>query len=304
MKYSRIASLKMTSDLPSALSMFNLSIHLLWKIKAHAKTTKPTYHCAAKRFDLTIPDVAHFLVLPEENCVVIERASDTVPFELVRNWLFGSVMAYILHYHDYLVLHGSAIQIQDKAILLSGVSGAGKSTLARAFIRRGDTFITDDIIVMKRDDKGQYGLVRGPSSMKLWDDAMAYFEHDASKAEPTYDTRNKFVVSLSGEETKAAAKTCVPVAFYELGWAGEQETPSIQSYTGTRALQTLMQNAYRPFMLELLGKMPAFFKACHELSQSICVNKLERARELSRLDDVVACIEQDIGMHAMPEKGR
>src|SRR3569623_2305082 len=60
--------------------------------------------------------------------------------------LTGVVMAVLLAFLGMPVLHGAALALDDRAIVLLGVSGLGKSTLAAALVGRGARLLTDDVV--------------------------------------------------------------------------------------------------------------------------------------------------------------
>ncbi len=128
--------------------------------------------CESERYYLHIKGVARYLVLPQQNLIVIEKEHADISFAIVATWLFGTVFAYLLQYKGYLVLHGSAIAVQDKVMIFSGESGAGKSTLASAMVDRGYHLVTDDVVVIKYNHVGQLVVVPGPAKVKLWQDAL------------------------------------------------------------------------------------------------------------------------------------
>jgi hypothetical protein len=51
-----------------------------------------------------------------------------------------------------LLLHASAVQIDDRAAMFSGPSGAGKSTIAAGLVAAGFDYLTDDVVVIEPID--------------------------------------------------------------------------------------------------------------------------------------------------------
>ena len=189
-------------------------------------------------------------------------------------------MAYLLQYQNYLVLHGSAVLINGHAVVFSGQSGAGKSTLASALLKQGYPFITDDLVVIKQNTQGQYGIIPGPTYSKLWEDALSHLDHDREHAKPVNFKTNKFSIPVP----HPCHLAFIPIAaFYELSVNANAITFTHEQLTGMQSLQTLMQNAYRYFMLKPLGKLQHFLNDCSQLAQHISVNKIIRRPDLSEL---------------------
>lgn len=51
---------------------------------------------------------------------------------------------------ERVLVHGAAVVVEDRAVLLCGQSGAGKSTLAAALCARGAQYLTDEIVAVDR----------------------------------------------------------------------------------------------------------------------------------------------------------
>ena len=282
--------------LATDLMAFGLRVQLFWQalnIPQDAQDGKLSHGCTKHQFYLNLPDVARFLIIPEENCIIIERAQAEIPFHILNNWLLGTVMAYLLQHHGYLVLHGSAMLISDNAVIFSGQSGAGKSTLAGAFTQQGYSFITDDLVVIKQNHKGQYCIVPGPAKLKLWKDAMQHFNHDITTALPVNLKTDKYALPVD----HCCSEPMIPIsAFYELNIDEEATIYNCDRLNSTQSLKTLMQNAYRHFMLKPLGKLELFFHDCSALSQQIAVHKLTRTPHFYELPDIIQQIELNQGV--------
>jgi len=100
--------------------------------------TSPTYSVVG----LTFGTVA----VSNGNLMEIYRYKDVEPSEFVP-FIIGWGFAFLFHQRGYTIFHCSAINIDGKAALVSGVSGAGKSTIALSLINRGYKYLVDDLAV-------------------------------------------------------------------------------------------------------------------------------------------------------------
>ncbi len=251
------------------------------------------WHCDDNLFYLAVPGVASFLAIPEKYSITIEKETEEISIHVLNTWLLGTMMAYILQYHNYLVLHGSAVLINNRAVILSGQSGAGKSTLANALVQKGYPFITDDLVVLKQNHKGQYYILPGPAKLKLWKDAMQHFNHDVNDAVPVMLKTDKYAIQVK----EACDKPMIPISsFYELNIASQADMFHCEELNGSQSLKTLIQNAYRYFMLKPLGKLQIFFQDCNVLSQQITVHKVIRTTRFDELPQIIQRIELDQGI--------
>lgn len=281
------------NSLPSQLIAFDITVRLILNKISIPDANQAMHLCDEKQFYLAIPDIARFLALPEKKCIVIEKATEEVSIHILNTWLLGTMMAYMLQYHDYLVLHGSAVLINNKAVIFSGQSGAGKSTLASALVQKGYPFITDDLVVIKRNHEGQYCILPGPSKLKLWKDAMQHFNHDINDAVPVMLKTDKYAIQVK----ETCNEPMIPIsAFYELNVVSQTDVFNCTKLDKAESLKTLMQNAYRYFMLKPLGKLQTFFQDCNGLSQQITVNKITRTTRFEELPQIIHQIELDLGI--------
>lgn len=291
------------NDSSSDLSAFGYPFKIIWKNlpnntvdSVHPNLTAIThetitYHCEAKKFSLFIPNVANFIALPEDHCIIVEKKNPNLSQEILHTWLLETVLAYNLQYHGYLVLHGSAVLIQDKAVIFSGQSGAGKSTLARAFLQKNHPFITDDLVVIQRNSQDQYCILPGPKQLKLWKDAMCHFKQNIANAEPIHMKTEKYAIPAPN----LCEGTMIPIkAFYELHPVVNAPAQFCETLDAVQSVKTIMQNAYRYFMLKPLGKLPNFLADCSGLAQQIGVRTLFRTQDFQDLAEMMRQIELDI----------
>ncbi len=89
--------------------------------------------------------------------------------ELVRSIVLGPVLALSLELSGLFCLHGSAVAINNEAVVFLGPKYHGKSTLATALTAAGAQLIGDDLIAVT---PGLPAMVRpGVPSVRLWADS-------------------------------------------------------------------------------------------------------------------------------------
>lgn len=257
--------------LPTEISIFGMSVQLVWQkleLKPEVK-----YECTTEHFYLDIQDVAAYWVNPQQNQIIIERANPTVNYTIVATWLLGTVMAYLLQYHGYLVLHGSAVLINQRAVIFSGESGAGKSTIASALVKKGYSLLTDDVVVVKTLTDGSMVLVPGPAKVKLWADALELLEHSANGLQAVVNKMDKYQLPVANHEC-----ALYPIAsFYELNPDSSKQEVDCRELFGVDKLQLLIKNTYRYNMLKPLNKLAEHFKSCSQLGAKIRTYQIKRS---------------------------
>ena len=79
----------------------------------------------------------------------------------------STVAATLLAWRGGVPLHGSAVEIAGRAVLLCGPGGAGKSTLAASLTLQGARLISDDLSVLTGAGDPEPCLVAGRSGVRL-----------------------------------------------------------------------------------------------------------------------------------------
>lgn len=77
-----------------------------------------------------------------------ERVVWSAPGRNVPAAFYGTVTALILVWRGIVPLHGSAVSIGGKAVMIGGETGAGKSSLCDALVRRGGLLVSDDLTAL------------------------------------------------------------------------------------------------------------------------------------------------------------
>ena len=92
--------------------------------------------------------IADFVIDPDLRTVVVHPAVDgrshVIPIVIP-----GTVTAFLLSIRGWSVLHGSAVEIDGRALAFVGVSGQGKSTMAALFCAAGAALVTDDVLPLR-----------------------------------------------------------------------------------------------------------------------------------------------------------
>ena len=234
---------------------------------------------------LDIPDIVKFCV-HVGTLVIIEKKNNTTSNYMLQAYLFGMIFTNILQYRGYLVLHGSAVKIGDKAIIFSGKSGAGKSTLAAAFMQRGYIMLTDDLVVLSANNNGTLSLIPGPPKFKLLQDAidkLGVSSTDITKIEHKVDKYEIPVIRDDHVENVQVG------AFYELN-SHTNNNIQIQKSNGINKLELLSGNTFCYDMLKPMGKLSEHFKLCAILGKQINVFKVHRPSNTYAINELVDSI--------------
>ena len=208
-----------------------------------------------------------------------EIVVDTADDDFARQCVLGPGLGVLLHRRGHLVLHGSAIDVGGRAVVLVGHKGAGKSTTAAALVARGHRLLTDDLVAL-----GTGGAVLpGPTQMKLWGASSSAL---GIETEPFIDGLDKGVWHGA-----TAAEHATPLALVcALDWG---ERLALTPLAGASAFGDVFAHVYAPRFLgaragaSLVGRVAGLVGA-------VRAGRLVRPRDLGAVDALAETIERAV----------
>ena len=264
------------------VSAFGESIDLVMGPVSCPDVTK-TYWCDERQLYIEIPEIAKYHLVVADNTLFIEPHHTLTNLYTINTWLYGTVFAYLLQSRGYLVLHGSAVLVNNKAVIFSGDSGAGKSTIAAAMVARGYPLITDDVVALCYNEAGDLVVVPGPQRVKLWDDALIKLGHSSDGLQQITNKDNKYELPIGNYQSEQ-----VSVAqFFELNHSTDCHKINFIQQIGHNKISTLIKNTYRYGMLRSMGKLTQHFKQVSRLASYIDIYSVTRPQNKYLLDELL-----------------
>ena len=234
------------------------------------------------------PEVAAFRFV-DKGTVWVERYPD-VPESYVAFPMLGPIMAWMLDWRGYFVIHASAIDINGKTIALMGDKMAGKSTTAAAFLRAGYPLITDDLLAITFDDQRNPICHPAFAQLKLADDAAASVKVSGAQALPlVYEGFTKRQHKLTGMRTEQAGLHCLVT----LSRGGDD--PGLFDLDTAMAIGSVSRFSYMPRFASAPRtpeQKARHFTACATLADKARVARLQIPDSLDRLHETVELVVQ------------
>jgi len=159
---------------------------------------------------------------------------------------FGVATGTSLAMRGLLPLHGSAVEIDGRAVLLCGPAGAGKSTLAAGLTLHGGKLISDDLSVVSASVGQRPELYLGRPSIRLFPAVAEWLDPDAAHRPHPVDRKGKVLL----RPARVDALHSVPLDTIVLL---RPRHPNLPSARRRRTLaETLLMQLYRPNWLRYL----------------------------------------------------
>lgn len=207
----------------------------------------------------------------------------------IRIFLFGSVMAALLHQRKTLPIHASTVTDGKGAFLISGSSSAGKSSLSKALINRGYKLISDDLSVVSPISDHTFQVQPGIPHLRLWKDTLNYFDIDGNttKIRPGIEKYSLAVPDEFCSEPKTIQ--CIII----LSTLNKNEF-SYRELTGAEKFNYVKNNTYRHQYIQGLGVIESHFRNLSSLLREIKVFLIERPMSPLLIEELSNYVEDQI----------
>jgi len=244
----------------------------------------PWFQIADGQFLLKVDGVARYYA-ENGNRIVIEPFQDAEN-EDVRVFLLNSVLAALLHQRDYLVLHGSAVIVDGKAVAIVGASQTGKTAIALNFYDRGHVLLSDEIAAIKiQNDRAV--IFPGIPQLNVWHDTLQLAGKDLESYLPVRKGLNKYIFPVY-EQFGAEGISLENLVFLKHHNQTEITKELIQG--GSRFRQ-LMQHAY---VLGAVSDKVQHFKICAKIIEQAFFCQLTFHERPYRIDQIADLIIKEL----------
>ncbi|WP_141504345.1 aldolase [Paenibacillus luteus] len=231
-------------------------------------------------YDFTVDGSAITVMMPEAAVFRVEGGDriiisplDGADEDLIRLYVLGTCVGALLLQRSIYPLHGSAIAINSKAYAFVGHSGAGKSTLASAFISKGYSLLSDDVIALSPFESAQPTFVTPAyPQQKLWQQSLDAFGVKKEELKAIYGRETKFCIPV----VTSFCSTALPLGgVFELSTTDEDDV-SVQLVPALERLDLLFRHTYRNFLVQKLGMTHWHFNSSAKLAGKLPIYQLRR----------------------------
>lgn len=219
--------------------------------------------------------------------------------DFVAAVISGELFAALLRQRGHLVLHGSAVARDGRAVGFIGHSGWGKSTLAASLVSRGWHLLTDDLLVVdglasshdaRPDDDARPMVIAGHPSMRLAHEAadrVADGDHARHRA-------HSLTTKVRMDWDAAFLDQSVPLhAVYVLDPTPADEPAIVPAAPHVAALE-LAHHTRVQQLLSTPSERSEHLAQCADLTRRATVAYLRRRFGLDHMPQLCALIEASV----------
>lgn len=224
-----------------------------------------------------IEDTARYFIRGKNEVIV--EAYPGAKDDAVRLYIFSIVLGVLLHKHDILALHSSAIKVGDGVVIIAGQSGVGKSTLALGLYRKGYEILNDDISSIFFNEAGNPFVHNGVCHLKLWARSLEKYGYEASSFGKLRDELEKYSFPLTRLNT-------IPLPLKAVFFIKEVNENLLENaeVKGLEKFKIIKANTYRYKLVEHLHKTAAHFISSTNLANQVPFIKVSRSKDTQPAD--------------------
>lgn len=207
--------------------------------------------------------------------------------EQIIPFLLGPVMALLLHQRGFLVLHGSSVKINHGAVAFLGHRTYGKSTTAINLYKKGYPLITDDILAIKFNEKGNPYVYPGYMHVRLSEDSYKDVKDNTTIITPIRTIVGKRFCDTSYRFSPE------PVKLERIYILDKSDKIGISKWSNQKDLIDLIVHSVAHRIFNKQDQANNLIQ-CADLINKIDIRRLEIIHSYKDLPQIIEIIEEDI----------
>lgn len=247
----------------------------------------PWWQAAIGQYLLKVDGIARYYVA--DGSVITIEPHPAAQIEDIRVFLLSSVFAVLLQQREYLVLHGAAVVIAGKGVVLAGNSGVGKTAISLALYDRGCRFITDEICALSRRNDKTFIYPCMPE-LHVWRDTLRKENREANDYQPIRQGFGKYVVPAVDRFSSEA----IELSHIILLGNHNRETIEWQQVKGGDKFGCLLQNSYQLNVAETVADKEQRFQLCIVIGNNASIWRLTFNKRLYQVGKIVDLLLKEV----------
>lgn len=239
-------------------------------------------------FLMTNP-VANFYIT--DGTKIIVEVKDKSEWSFIQHHLLTKCMAVIARQRGWLPIHSSAVSINGKAVLFVGNSGAGKSTTASFLVKRGYSFVADDICILSKNGNDSYHLSPAYPNIRLWKDSIAMVGQD------TFEIKEKVMGNIEKFNVDPQIlfdPTPIPISHIYFIRLSQNKHDSLEQINKVEGLFYLLEHTYSKPQMQGMGGYKDQFETFSHLLKNIKIKIANRSLHNHTPENMIDLIENDL----------
>ncbi|MDP3034261.1 MAG: hypothetical protein Q8M97_04020 [Methanobacteriaceae archaeon] len=215
---------------------------------------------------------------------IIVNSQTGIAESFLRALILGPALGILLHQRGRLVLHASAVHMNDVAVAFMGHNGAGKSTTTFSFMNSGYPLIADDILSIEFRDNIPV-VFPGLPRIKLWPESMEIFDKsiESFPIHPESRKRSYLVDDFCNQV----------VSLKHIYVIENKEKTYLEELKPQEALIELIKNSYCANIFQN-SDQATNLEEYGKIVKNVSIKQLNIERSLDKIPEMVNLVEQDV----------
>lgn len=228
------------------------------------------YQLSKTEFMFDIKNIAKYYVI-EGRKIVIEPYVEA-DYDSITVYLMGTAMGVLLIQRNLVAIHGSAVSVDHRALIITGDCGAGKTSLCSGFRKNGYGFLADDISALSLDKDYQPFVHPAFAQQRLCTDTAVKMGYDLGALKLASMEEDKYVVRL---EENYIEKEIPLAAIVEIS-IGDSDEVELETLVGIEKIKRIEKNIYCGPLYDNIGFTNSYYQALLLIAKSIkfyCISR-------------------------------
>jgi hypothetical protein len=250
-------------------------------------TGSPELWLTSNQYLVHFKEVAWYYA--EKGNLIIIEPYQNADEKNIRLLLLCNAMAAIIHQRKLIPLHASGIISKDGVVLIAGQSGIGKSTTIKALTKKGHKIFTDDVCVLKSQERKILAIPSYPM-MKLWENSFNLLQLGIiNENHKLYADTNKYGVFF---HDYFVSKWLPVLKIFNIEKVNYAHDVQIKKQKGIEAFKIIGENTYRNEYVEPMKLNTLHFEIVSGLLQQCEVFTITRPANGDSVSEVIEIIEK------------
>ncbi|MDP2836328.1 MAG: hypothetical protein Q8N97_05045 [Methanobacteriaceae archaeon] len=215
---------------------------------------------------------------------IIVNSQTSIDKTFLRALILGPALGILLHQRGRLVLHASAVNMNDGAVAFMGHNGAGKSTTTFSFMNNGYPLISNDILSIEFRNNLPV-VYPGLPRIKLWPESMEISRKDMESfpIHPESRKRSCLVDNFCNRVT----------SLKHIYVIGNGEKTFLEDLKPQDALIELIRNSYCANIFQN-SDQATNLEEYAKIVKNVSIKQLNIERSLEKIPEMVNLVEKDV----------
>lgn len=241
----------------------------------------PNYLLLDQQIFLWWKGIGQVKIIDGKDVIVDAEIDSIIPF------LLGPVMALLLHKRGFLVLHGSAVNIDNFAVGFLGYRGFGKSTTVINLYKKGYPIVADDILAITFDKKDKPIIYPGYLHVRLSDESYNNIKDETKILTPIRTLAGKLFCDASFGFSRE------PLNLKRIYLLEKNDEIEIYNLNLQDNLLDLITHSTANYSFTDTDQVKNLFK-CSKLINNITIKGLKVKHSFNEVDNLIELIEEDL----------